>query len=115
MAAKKSLNNPNKPATKTTSTKSPARYGGEVTKMTGDGKAVSYTNAKGKKENIAGGAANSTYLAKNGQARKDGKKLVKSGIAANTNTVASSMTKKGNKVQANKLSRELNKPEKKGK
>jgi hypothetical protein len=115
MAEKKNLNNPNK-SVKTTSTKSPARSGGEVTKMTGTGKAVSYTNAKGKKEDIAGNSLRpATYLAKDGQARKDGKKFVKSGLAATTGTVASSMTKKGNKVQANKLTRELKKPVKKGK
>lgn len=114
MAAKKSLNNPKKPATKTISTRGPAKYGSETTKLTRDNKAgkVTPTNAKGEQKNIADVKTNTTMSkTKANNTLQATKKLVKKGTLVENNVpMPSTMTKKGNKVQANKGARTLNKP-----
>jgi hypothetical protein len=111
MAAKKNLNNPNKPTTKVRSTKGPAIYGGKSTKLVDDKKG-NVTLSNGKK-----GSGTSSYSKALGSTKstalRDTKKLIKKGNTANADYA--NRTKKGTKLETSKFIREENRSAKKGK
>ena len=96
--AKKSLNNPNKPAVKTRSTIAPGGKSVKVAQVRGDKGAMYAGNAKKPIANAKGNTAE-VYSLSGGKNVSDTKKVIKKGNFAGGNTDLSKTTKKprGNK------------------